>query len=499
MSRKKMLRINVITSVVLQIITLVSGFIIPRLYLGIYGSSVNGLVTSVKQFLGFISLLEMGMGAIVQGALYKPLEMKNKYAISEIRYYANKFFKRVAIILVIYVGILSVVYPIMQQGFEFLFVVSIIVVVSISSFVQYYFGIVNQLLLYADQRVYIPNVLSIIVTVLNTIFTLILVSANVKLPVVLLVTSLCYIIRPMCMNIYVNKKYGLIQKYNHDKDPLEQKRSGLVHHISFFILMQTDIAVITVFMNLISVSIYSVYSMVITGVKGIIISMLDGIQSLLGNYYAKEDLKGLAEQFSYFEWVIHNISVIAFASCIALIVPFVDVYTQDIIDAIYVDEILGMLFSIMGLLFVLRQIYFMPVKIFSVYKNTEISAYIEAFLNIVLSVILINYLGLYGVVIGTIVALSIKIIYMAFYIKKLFGYRIFDFFKLTILDAFSMFVVCFFGKGMNWEINDYFSWFTFAIVIFLLSCLVVVGVNLIFCKKNCKRLIYGMLKKHYKK
>lgn len=64
-----------------------------------FGSDVNGLVNSITQFLGVITLLDLGVGAVVQSALYKPLAENDTDTISKIYVSANKFFRRLAEIL----------------------------------------------------------------------------------------------------------------------------------------------------------------------------------------------------------------------------------------------------------------------------------------------------------------------------------------------------------------------------------------------------------------
>ena len=161
---------NTYTSIAYQIITIICGFIIPRLILGSFGSETYGLVCSISSFLSVISYLDMGMTAVVQSALYKPLADKNNEGISLIISSADRFFKLLAKILVIYAIVLVFVYPhISESSFGFFFIGSLIVVMSISLFAQYYFGITNQLLLCADQKLYIPNLLQIITLIVNTI------------------------------------------------------------------------------------------------------------------------------------------------------------------------------------------------------------------------------------------------------------------------------------------------------------------------------------------
>ena len=89
--RKILLLKNTFASLLSQITALVCGFILPRLFLEYYGSSVNGLINSITQFLGVISFLELGVGAVVQSSLYKPLAAQDNNQISRIEVYFNYF------------------------------------------------------------------------------------------------------------------------------------------------------------------------------------------------------------------------------------------------------------------------------------------------------------------------------------------------------------------------------------------------------------------------
>ena len=93
--RKKKLIWNTISSLVFQITTIICGFILPHLILHHFGSSINGLVNSITQFLAVITFLELGVGAVVQSSLYKPLADKDNEAISKIIVSANRFFRNI--------------------------------------------------------------------------------------------------------------------------------------------------------------------------------------------------------------------------------------------------------------------------------------------------------------------------------------------------------------------------------------------------------------------
>lgn len=278
--REKRLFYNTISSLVFQVTTIICGFILPRLILNAFGSEVNGLVNSITQFLGVISFLELGVGAVVQSALYKPLAEKNQEDVSKIISSANKFFTRLGQILLIYVIVLVIFYPqFAGKNFGFIYTASLIVTISISSFAQYFFGIVNRLLLTADQRGYIQYNAQTLAVVCNTAACFILIRVGCSIQIVKLTTSLIYLLQPFLIYLYVRHHYSIDKKIKYTKEPIPQKWNGIAQHVAAVILDGTDTIVLTLFATLSDVSIYSVYFLVVKGVKQLFMSMTNGITS----------------------------------------------------------------------------------------------------------------------------------------------------------------------------------------------------------------------------
>ena len=93
---RKRLLYNTLTSLLLQLVTVICGFVLPKYILLYFGSEVNGLVSSITRFLSLITFLEMGVGAVIQSSLYEPLAKKNQLEISEIIVSGGAFFKKIA-------------------------------------------------------------------------------------------------------------------------------------------------------------------------------------------------------------------------------------------------------------------------------------------------------------------------------------------------------------------------------------------------------------------
>lgn len=489
--RKLLLAKNTAASLIAQITILICGFILPRLFLQHYGSEVNGLVNSISQFLSVIAFLELGVGAVVQSSLYKPLAEKDNQQISKVMVSANKFFQRLARILLVYVISLMIIYPfIANQNFGFIYTATLIAAISISSFAQYYFGIVNSLLLNADQRGYIQYNAQTVTIILNTIVCAIMISMNGTIQVVKLVTSLIYLARPVILQIYVNNHYAINWKIKYTQEPIKQKWNGVAQHVASVVLDGTDTIVLTVFSTLSNVSIYSVYFLVVKGVKTLFLSITNGIQALIGELWAKQELEQLKNFFGWIEWLIHTGTTYVFSCTAALIVPFIQVYTLGIRDANYIQPTFAILLTLANAMHCLRLPYNIMVLAAGHYKQTQRNYIVAAILNIVVSVLTVKIWGLIGVAIGTLVAMTYQTIWLAIYDSRHFIYwPLKKVIRQFLVDIISSFLIISFGSHIVLKDITYFNWFFMAIKVAIVALFVAFCLNILFYRSKMYRLI----------
>lgn len=505
-SRGRRLLLNTGSSLVFQVTTIICGFILPRLILKSFGSEVNGLVNSITQFLGMISFLELGVGSVIQSSLYKPLADKNNDQISMVVVSGQKFFSKLAMILLIYVFILMCIYPfIAKQDFGFLYTATMIAVISISSFAQYYFGIVNRLLLTADQKGYISYNAQTITLVLNTLACFLLIEVGASIHIVKLTTSLIYIIRPLVLSIYVKKYYQINWKIQYKDEPIKQKWNGVAQHVSAVVLDGTDSIVLTIFAGLKEVSIYSVYNIVIVGIKQLLLSMTNGIQALIGELWVKQELNELKKFFGWVEWSLHTGTILIFGIASILILPFIQVYTNGISDTNYIQPLFAMLIIAANAGHCLRLPYNIMILAGGHYKQTQSNYIIAAVINIVISVIAVNICGLAGVAIGTVAAMFYQTVWMALYDSKhLICWPFQKFLRQVIVDIITIVVLhcCVnllfvFGFLQMSELN-YSVWFILAIKVSIIGCLSSLIINMFFYRIYILKMIkvvINMLKK----
>lgn len=495
--KSRILFYNSISPLIYQATTIICGFILPRLILSHFGTEVNGLVNSITQFLAIIAFLELGVGAVVQSSLYKPLADNDNITVSKVITSADKFFRRLGYILAIYVVVMLFYYPyLVKQSFSFTFTATLIVAISIRSFAQYFFGIVNRLLLLADQKAYIQYIAQTVAVIANTVGCYILIAFECSVQVVYGLTSLIFFLQPLAIHLYIKRSYALDRQIHYDVEPIKQKWNGVAQHIAAVILSSSDSIVLSTFSTLVNVSIYTVYYLPMSGARLIIMSMISGINALIGNLWAKQDLAELRKVFAWTEWSIHTGTTLIFTLTAILIVPFVQVYTHGVNDANYMQPLFGVLLVAANSGHCLRLPYNIMILAAGHYKQTQHNYVIAVVLNVFISVIGVKQFGLLGVTLGTLAAMVYQTVWMAWYNSKNFiQWPMKNFFKQMAVNAVSAVLIFIVSGYFTMTGVSYLEWVILAIKVTFIGIVVALLINYVFYKRFMLEITAKLMKR----
>lgn len=494
--RLKRAKLNIAVTLGCQLVTLFCGLVVPRLLLGAFGSEAYGATASITQFLAYITLLEGGIGGVARAALYKPLAENDMAAISRIVLELKRFFSVVAVIFLGYVAVLAFAFPAISgiTCFDTATTFLLVAVISLSTFAQYFIGITNAVLLQAAQRSYITNLINILGTVLNAVLVAVLVALGQNMIVVKLASSCAFTLRPVLMWLYVRRNYRLEQVPPKSEKLLKQKWEGLGQHIAFFLHNNTDIAVLTVLGNLKLVAVYSVYNMVVAQMQTFISSFATGMEALFGDMLAKKEYDLLDKTFSRYETLICGVSLVLLGTTAVLILPFVLLYTKGITDAEYTQPFFAMVMILSSLTYCLRQPYHSVVIAAGHFRQTRWAAYGEVIVNVGLSLLLVNRVGLAGVAIGTLAATAARLGYYVWYLSKnLICRKVGRFLRRGAVELTAFTAIVLVGSRMIGmvQIGDYFRWALCGMPVALMAAAVTVVIHWVFYRDDLR----GILKK----
>ncbi len=491
MEKKVILR-NVAVSLLLQFLTIISGFVVPKIIMTAFGSDVNGLVSSITQFLSYITLLEGGLSSVVTASLYKPLQEKDYQKISGIVNATERFFKQLSLIYVVYVIGVAVLYPLfVKTPFSYGYVLALVCVLGIGMFIQYFFSLTYRLLLNADRKVYIVSAAQSLFVLLNMVLTVVLVKLFHDILMVKLIGALAFVLQPITYHLCVKKYFTLDKTVAPDNQALKQRWDGFGQNIAYFIHNNTDIVIITLFASLTTVSVYSVHLMIVNALKFVFIAIASAVAPSLGKVMAQGDVEKSNRAFDLYEFAITALATFMFTCGIVLITPFISVYTADITDANYFQPLFAMLLMIAEMIYCFRDPYITASYIAGHFRQTAKFAYAEAAINIVLSLLLVSRFGLVGVAVGTLTAMAVRMVAQVWYVKQHILYRPLRIFGKKFL-IFSLFTATMVGLSRLYvplTMNSYLTWIGYAAMVCVPVFIVLVLISAVFFKPQLKQLL----------
>lgn len=486
MTRSEKLLVNSATGLVLEIATCVSSIVIIKLIISSYGSDVNGLVTSITQFLAYLTLLESGVGGVVKAALYKPLGDNDRFGMSRVVKSSNNFFKKLAVITVGYIVTLCLIFPVITNvGFETSYVVSLVLIVGMTNIAQYFFGITYLFVLRADQRVYIYNVIQIITIFLNFLITYAFILFGASIQVTKFASGLLFVIRPIIINVYVKKHYKIISNVEPDDSTIKQRWYGVGFSVASFVHKKADIFILTLCATMSDVSVYAVYSSVLNGINSLISSLTNSFQATFGNMIAKNEKVNLRKSFNIYILVSNVLVISIFSVAMVQIIPFIKIYTSGITDYKYIFPLFATIIVLAEMVFCLRQPYQALITAAGHYKQTSTGAFIEAIINIILSLALIKPLGITGLAIGTFVAMVYRTVDYVLYLRKnIIKIRLSDYFFRNLISAVTFCLIVRVCSLFSLSNDTWYGWVLDSVIYSLISIVITLFVNYIVYRQN---------------
>lgn len=483
--------LNMTTSFFEQIITIVCGLIAPRLILSAFGSTYNGVISSATQFLNVINILTLGITAATRVALYKPLANNDSLAVSSIVKATKKYMRKVALGVVLYAAVLCVVYPfVLQSDLTHIQIATLIAVVSIGTFANYFFSISDMTLLQAAQSTYVLNIANIIKSVINTACVAFLIKLNCSIYVVKLGSSIVFFIVPALLSLYVKRKFKLTNKCAINDSGIKGRKATAFHAIANIIHDNVDIVILTFFSDAKVISVYTVYYFVVGKIKSLLSVFTSGMEAAFGDMWAKKEYENLKKNFSAYEYLLYSFTAVVFSCVGVLILPFVKVYTRGITDVNYILPNLAIAITLAEAMYCIRQPYLTLVYSTGSFEETKWGAAAEAVINILVSVVLVNFFGLVGVIIGTLIANTFRTVQFAIFASNNLLHRgLSEIVKrfIWMISTSGAVVLCSILLLSNFDFGiSWFGWIIQAIIVFTLAIVFTLIMSVIFYRNDIK-------------
>lgn len=479
-SISKEIKLNLYITIITSFLT----FVINKYFAEYMGIRDLSMMKLFSQLISYLNLAELGIGTAAMYELYKYIALKDRKAISSVLYTLEVFYKKVSIYIILGGVIISCFFSIMiKENLNFkIYVIWAVYVVGVLSSYSY---AKNYTFFLADQRfVYIKKIqgLSKITIQLLQIIVIIKLKSFVIFGILIILENI------ILYKVFKKKYYVEYSDIKKNKiiniEIIKNTKYLFWHKIGGLIVFNTDYIIISIFLSLNFVGIYSNYLLLCQAISTILGTITSVLIPKIGEYISvnkKEDI--------YLYWrklnILYLFINLVFILCMyKLSDSFIKLWMGN--EYIFPKKTLQII--VINLFIQLNRSAIDIFKSGSGFFKDIYSPILESILNLFFSILLVNKIGFNGVILGTLIS-NVLIIYLLkpiLVFKNCFDKKIKDYFWYifyqNILIIISVFITLNVINKINIiEIKNWLDW-----LVFSTKTGVLVTFSLLFCFSFCK-------------
>lgn len=398
---------NIVAGLGNQIIITLLSFISRTVFinsLGITYLGVNGLFTNI---LAMLTLAEAGIGASIMYSLYKPVADNNQIKIIVLMNFYRKAYQVIAlVVLALGISVMPFLkYFIKDSNVEDLY---LIYGVFLLNTVLPYFYVYKNTFLNVCQKGYIVTVIYSVSSILSTCFKIGILHFSKNYILYLVVESFITLITSIFLSITVNKMYPFLKNKVSSKLDSETKgniikniKAILLQNIGNYLVFGTDNIIISSFISVAAVGIYSNYNMLIEICRTFINQVFNNIYHSVGNLVANEGVEKIYRIYKVY--LLLNFWLYSFFTIVLCIMiePFISLWLG---ASFLMDKSVLILLVIIFYERGMRNSITTVKTTSGIFHEDRYASLCQAAVNLIVSIVLVQYIGIAGVFAGTLVS-----------------------------------------------------------------------------------------------
>lgn len=478
------------------------GFILRTVFISYLGDTLNGINDLYTGILSVLSLAELGVGTALNYSLYGPVARKDYEKIKSYMQLYKKAYRVIGLVIAVIGLAISPFLPYLVKQPKGVSVRDLTLYYFIFLFntVSTYFVAYKYSLAYAEQKNYIQtNTITITKMITVTLQIAVIVTTR-NFYLYLLTAAAVELIQKIFISWYLNRLYPYLKDKNVKKLSKEEtgevvtKTKALVFHkVGDVARLQTDSMIISAFINVTLVGFVGNYNMILNSVANFVNIIFNSVLSSFGNLIAtesKEKQYSVFKVYRFFACWVYGFSAVGF---FLLLTPFIVIWQGP-------EKVL----AAGAVACILIDYYFKGDRIVlsnfktaaGVFEQDKYLALIQGVVNLILSIVLVQKIGLVGIYIGTIISGLIAnitkpfIIYKVCFEKSVKTYFLDSVKYLAVLGGILVLLT-----GIKQFVMPQVTVFSF-VVMFIVICVVFNGIFLLlFGRTQEFGYLWGIIKK----
>lgn len=398
-----------IWGVLSRMVSLIVPFIIRTIIIRRLGAEYSGLGSLFSSVLQVLSLAELGVGSAMVYAMYEPISKKNIIILSAILNYYRKLYIRIGVIILVLGIIVLPFLPYFIKGstpndinIYILFTIYLINTAVSYLFFSYRASILSAYQLEAENSkcLLIANVFMYFLQIVCLICF-----ENYYLYIVWLPLSTLffnYLRYHYVKQNFPDIKCSGIVPDNIRKSIKKNVVALFFHKIGGVTVNTLDNVVISSFLGLVFVSNYGNYFYILSAITAIITVFFQSLTAGLGNSLIVDDESKIESDFYSILYLNGVIVTVCTVCCFAMYQDFIAFWVG---EQYLFDFVTMILFCVYFFIHTLRRTVITYRDAAGMWKDNMLQPIVSATLNLTLNIILIQIIGINGVLLSTIISM----------------------------------------------------------------------------------------------
>lgn len=415
--RTKLTLLNALFSIVNMAISSILSLLMTRVVLVYLGSDYNGLNSTISQFLSVLMLFESGFTLAALVKLFKPYDQRDYAEVNRILSKSRKVLMRIGIaMLLVGTGCAAVYALFIHSNVKYAVIVAMfffsVAATAFNFAYTYKFRLVYQL----TQQEYIIHIVSLVQYMVMYYGMMLIVRYAKNIVYARAFYLLINILGGMAIRLIAKHKFSFVSFHAPCEDVrVDGTKDLFVSKIVGVLYSSLTVFYMSIFVGTVQTSVYAVYNSVVSIISNFANTTLMAPQNSLGQIINTE--KGHAKDIiREYEYTTILVAAILFSTTLALIMPFVRLYTAQINDANYIQPNIAILLVLISVL----QIIHIPsgrcIELsgdFSAVKKIQLTTFVLLALLSILGAWLFGLIGLLMAKLITNIILATMEIYYA--------------------------------------------------------------------------------------
>lgn len=408
-SRTEYSILNILTGMGGYFLNTVLGFVCRMVFVQCLSADylgVNGLFTNI---LSMLSLAELGVGSAIGYALYKPLAQNDEEKIASLMKLYGKAYRTIGLLiglvglaLMPFLDLIIQEQPNISESIYLLYTINLF-----NTAITYFFSYRTSLLI-ASQRNYIVGGINYLITIIQSFLQMVYLLAFRDYLGYLLIQTVGTFLYNIIVSRIAVRYFPCIRRPNVNPLPKEEKRSLfanirdlMIYKVSGLLVNSTDNILITFFGGLATTGIASNYTLLVNTLNSLLSQLFNGLTASIGNHNASESVEKRYEMFRFLNMMnfwLFGWAALGIFFCSGDLVELC--FGAEYVLPLHIPLVMAVNFYTVGMM----NAVWTYKHTLGLFHHGRFLQILTGILNIVFSVWLGTYWGLFGILLATVLS-----------------------------------------------------------------------------------------------